>query len=447
MADDEQHDGRHQWDPQQLGGHQGEVGADQRHRQSHRDQRRRPRLDPGQQQRQIGRDQQHGCQRDIRRPGRLHEEIFLQDAGHRVREDQHRRHRRRNRRNGRGAEAGCRGSDQNDLVAILVGWNLAAQYVVEGIHLERRLCVPIAVEVGEHLQIGVGTNGQLAELHAFAVPDRHVLRLQVQAARRDHQRQRRKQHVVVAHHQGLGPDAAVDVDAGVEMPHAAGDVAQGRNGDHRIQDGGREIASTAGLRRQRQDAVLHVGRQLAIGVAQRFAIELLKHHRQQDVLGGTDARGKLAVGVQVLFGFTERDLHFGQRLLRDGRCGLELHDELVDIDQTGVDLRLGEEHRTGDRACLRLGEQVDHLRVHVAWPGPATDVADALVVDGNHRDPIARRLAGGAHAHVVGDPFDALDGRSARHDEHRKGDHHRDEPVRFPESEFAHASCLSLRPQ
>ena len=125
MPDDQQGSGSHQLDPHAGTDHQPVVGADKRREQD----RGRGRADSGgearQQDDEIERHQDEGAERGIAAPGRGHEEMFLQDRGHRVRQRQYRRHRRRDRRHLCGANTGRRRPDQHDLVLVFAGGDLA----------------------------------------------------------------------------------------------------------------------------------------------------------------------------------------------------------------------------------------------------------------------------------------------------------------------------------
>ena len=89
-------------------------------------------------QHQVEHDHQEGPHAGPESPFRLNEKIFVEDARYRVRQGQNRRHGNVDRRYLRCANPGCRGTDQNDLVPVLLGRNLAAENVVVGINLERR---------------------------------------------------------------------------------------------------------------------------------------------------------------------------------------------------------------------------------------------------------------------------------------------------------------------
>src|SRR5205823_2394675 len=82
--------------------------------------------------------------------------------------------------------------------------------------------------------------------------------------------------------------------------------------------------------------------------------------------------------------------------------------------------------------------EVDHLRVEVAWPGPAAEVGDALIVDRDDGDLVVRNPGRRLHADVVRFAFEALDQIAAAHREHRHRDDDSQEPVALPETQLAH---------
>ena len=53
---------------------------------------------------------------------------------------------------------------------------------------------------------------------------------------------------------------------------------------------------------------------------------------------------------------------------------------------------------------------VDHLRVDVAWPGPATEVVDAALVDGDDGDALTRSALAAPHSDIVGEALEGFAG-------------------------------------
>jgi hypothetical protein len=166
----------------------------------------------------------------------------------------------------------------------------------------------------------------------------------------------------------------------------------------------------------------------------------------QDVRRLLVARGEAPVGVERALRLAEdlADRRERRPLLDRGRVGhrpLVLGGEPVDVDEAGVELRLGEEDEVADR--LRPpGEEVGDLRVHVARPRPAADVLQARLVDRDHRDAVRRRAIGRAHAHVVSLALEALEEIGAGEEEEDDRDREAEKPVLRPESCRLHLRCV-----
>src|SRR3981189_1089226 len=92
---------------------------------------------------------------------------------------------RRDRRPLIGADAGGGGADEHDLVGELGGRNLAAVDVVERVDGEHGPVVAVAIEIGVHLELGIGADAQPTKADAAGL-DPDVARPEVEAFRRDH---------------------------------------------------------------------------------------------------------------------------------------------------------------------------------------------------------------------------------------------------------------------
>jgi hypothetical protein len=153
-----------------------------------------------------------------------------------------------------------------------------------------------------------------------------------------------------------------------------------------------------------QGVLHHVGGKRLVGVTQGLTHD--EGHGQDHVAGGLEARRQDGVGVQGAARFFElapqgRDTDTGS-----GIGG----GNLLDVRESRVELRLGVEHQSAHELGATGSQGVDHFRVDIAGPRPATQVLDALVVDGDDGQAIAGLALGAAHAQVVGDSLQPLQG-------------------------------------
>ncbi len=118
-------------------------------------------------------------------------------------------------------DAGGDRADEHDLVGVLGRGDLARVDVEERVDREGRAAVAVLVEVGEHLRLLVRAHDLVAERHALAAVHLDVLGAQVEAAGRDHHRERGELLAVVVDDERLGADRAVGgVGRGVEVADA-----------------------------------------------------------------------------------------------------------------------------------------------------------------------------------------------------------------------------------
>ena len=384
MADEQERRRQHQLDPGARGQHQAGLADEQRREDCARDRKRRARLEPWQQCRQIQRDQRDHQPLRERGPCRHHEEVLLQDRGHRICQRQHRCHRRRHRRDHGRADARRGGADEHDLVGVLARRDLAIQHVVERVDLEGGAAVAILVEEAAHLQRRIGGDAQAAERHALAQAQLDIGGRKIQAARRDHHRERRVVLVEVLQHQRLGAHRAIHVRVRVEVAQASGGLADRLD---------RHLHAHRGERRELRIALggdgilLHECRQRTVGLAERLAER--EEHWQQHAACSRIATLEHAIGIEALLGVLQRGEEARQFRRRAGRAlGRRLLGQLDQLDDGGVarvDLRLAEKQGVADHLGLRAGKKIGHARMDIARPRPAPDIGDAGVVDGDCR--------------------------------------------------------------
>ena len=136
-----------------------------------------------------------------------------------------------------------------------------------------------------------------------------------------------------------------------------------------------------------------------------------------------------------------------QILLLERGKGLEEFGELLNIGQTWIDLRLKKERGIADHLCAALLELPDHVCVNFTRPGPASDIGNALIVDGYHRDTRRRDVTGCSNTPVISQALEALDKITARCKKQHHGNDESEEPVGFPESRFLHATHPDWMPE
>ena len=393
-----------------------------------------------------------------------------------MRQHQHRRHGGGDRRHLRGGDAGGGFAHQHDLALVALGRDIAFQHIVEGIDGEGLHARRGVVEVGEQLQGRVGVDVDTAQVDALAEMHGDLVVGQIEPSRSHQQRQRGQEVVVVVHHQGVAAHAAVAIAHRAEVTDAVGLAAELGNRRQHLDDGRRQQAGVDGT-----DAVvdvgqriaLDVGRQVLVGIAARIAGEHEHVHQHAAVL--LDAACQLAVGLQGLFGGHQLarqgidvgdqtvaqaggekplaqfgDLRQGlaaepgiglvgltQALIQgadvvvdgDDAGGTQLAQEILDIGEPGITLRLGEGHRGGDDPGAALPEAVDQARVQGAGPGPPSQFLDTGVVDGDDGDVVGGRGVVVAHAEVVGGEFQSLE---AVEQQPGADDQHRDQQAGHP---------------
>ena len=69
---------------------------------------------------------------------------------------------------------------------------------------------------------------------------------------------------------------------------------------------------------------------------------------------------------------------------------------------------LQEKYRFTNDLGATLRQAVDHVCVYIPRPGPAADIGDTDIVDGDDRDLVRWKSLGGSDTPVIGAAFQAL---------------------------------------
>ena len=233
---------------------------------------------------------------------------------------------------------------------------------------------------------------------------------------------------------------------------------------------GRRLAGASQL----HGILLHILGQFLVGPPARLAPH--EQHRQGDIARLGEGVRQAAVGIQFLIRLEQESLdlragrmHCGRCRRRRGnpcdrsgrrrdRCGRRVRsgngcgqahtaglDQLVDINQTRVALRLGVEHGGGNHLGLGGGEFFHHLGHDFTRPGPASDIGDALLVDRNHRHLVRGRPRSRRHALVIRLALQTLQQFAIAQNQHDDADHNTEEPVSLPEASLLHRSIPCMR--
>ncbi len=216
-----------------------------------------------------------------------------------------------------------------------------------------------------------------------------VGRPEIQALGGNQQRQRWEVNIVIAEKQRLGANTAIDIGIGIEVTNGGRLTAQ-RFDRHLNRGGGKCLA--IGFGDLRQAVFRHIFRQRL--VRPPFRIAEVKQHRQYHSPGTLEALGKNTVGIERTLGFRKQITHFGKlRRLDTGGHHLPVQvGQFGDITVAGIDLRLEKQGSVNNNLGLGAGQKIGHLCMQVTRPGPASEVGDGSVVDGDDRNA-GERLA------------------------------------------------------
>ena len=138
----------------------------------------------------------------------------------------------------------------------------------------------------------------------------------------------------------------------------------------------------------------------------------IEEHRQNDVARILQAGGQLAIRVERPLRLAEQGQHF--LLLRVGRrplgdCGRHQRHRLGDVAVTRIDLWLEIKNCIADDLGLCRRQLVDQTGMDVPRPRPATQIGNAMVINGDDRNLLRRFAVGQPHGHVVSLALQALE--------------------------------------
>ena len=145
-----------------------------------------------------------------------------------------------------------------------------------------------------------------------------------------------------------------------------------------------------------------------VGVAPRFAQGEIRS--QDDVAGAFETRSQLAVGVECCLGLG----HQARQLSAPsgggaGWIGVSAQHLLqaANVAQPPVDLGFKKEHGINHNLGFGGRQLVNQPGMNITWPGPATDVGNTPIIDGDDGDPVGRlvRVAGAGAGDVIKPPF------------------------------------------
>ena len=383
MAEQQQQCGRNRFHPHLLTQQQVMTAAEQRDQQHKRYQSGGRRRHARQQQHEVERERQVEYGLGTHGPIRTRVEVLVENAGDDMRREYRCLHALADRRDLPVADARRGRANQHDLVRELRRRDAAGTHVAERVGGERRAAIGAPVEACQHAQVVFGANVQVAELHAFTEVDGDVGRFQVETAGREQQRQRGVVVTVVLHGQGVTAHGAVGVGDEIEVADTGRVLTE--RGERQARGPGlaRCLDVLAARHNARQMIALHKIRQRRIRFSNRPPEGEV--HGEQHVAGSRDGLGQAPVGVELLLGLVEQrgDFTFLRRLAERGA-------QTADVAKPGVGLWFTQENLQADDLGLGGAQFVDHLGQHAAWPGPATDLLDALVVDGDDGDVLGR---------------------------------------------------------
>ena len=320
------------------------------------------------------------------------------------------------------ADTGSSGADDDDLVGVFGGRDLAVENIVERVDGKCRPAIAPLVELRQHQCAFVCLDAQSADLHRLTGVDLDVTGPEVQALDRRQQGHGRNGVAEVVDQQRFLADSAIDVLDLVQMGDAGGRRA---NLCNRLLSADRRQAETI-ERLDRTGGSIRLQR--LVRIALRFAQH--EHRWHQHITRVLHAGGQHRVGVQHPLGVGD---HLGQRGV-GATVGRQQILHLPDEAQTTIDLGLDEEHCLDNGLGLGRCQLVNQLGVDIPWPWPAPDIGNTLVVDGDDGDPVGRLTRGAGTAEVIKPAFQGSDkvGRLVQ-DQHRQHDCQSCKPICAPE--------------
>jgi len=129
------------------------------------------------------------------------------------------------------------------------------------------------------------------------------------------------------------------------------------------------------------------------------------------------------------------------------RIAAHARQQVFQIGLAAIALRFGEQNGFKDQRRLRFGQMIEKLGMDFTRPGPAAEVVQTALVDGDHRNALGSRPAGQPHAQVIAAVFQALQQRCAQPEQGKKDDDRQSrQPVALPPLPFSHTPAHFFHP-
>ena len=294
------------------------------------------------------------------------------------------RHRKRH------ANPGSRGANDDDFVGVFRRRDLSVQHVIKRVDGKRRPTITVFVKLWQHQCRLISLDAQFADLHRLSGVELDIVRRQIKAL--DCRQQRHGGHgiAIVINQQRLLAHCTVYILVLVQVSDAGCRHANTLDWllatDCRV---GKPAFFANGTFKR-------VSRQRFV----RVALGLTEHENRghQHVAGLRHAGRQHRVRIKRPFGIGNDFVQLGVAgcLVRASIAGPQHALDLANECEACINLGLEKKYRVDNRLGLRSRKLVDQLCVDIAWPGPTTDIGNALVIDGNDGNPVGRlaRCAG-----------------------------------------------------
>ena len=160
-----------------------------------------------------------------------------------------------------------------------------------------------------------------------------------------------------------------------------------------------------------------------------------EHRRHDHIAGTSDAAHQARIGIQLLLGFANEAQQLLARAISqivqqrraDGRA-VDVAPHFAQQGQPTIGLRLEEESGVSHRARLGCAQLIDQLGVNISRPRPATNVGDAVVIDGDDGDLVTGDTVRVGAGQIVETPLQPAEqvggGVQRKHRHHDAQAHH-----------------------